>query len=178
MIAAGMGQKAGRRRYGEPVGRIGHGADPEGGDLGRGGQGDVVPVRSGEELQPSLGAIEGAPTENRFDEDPGFVLAKGEAARSARPGVRRARQDPETFAFGRCGGRAGQTRGDHQLHRGIQHLQCLVVGDVLLRLSRFDIGQGKIDRDIRHDCILRCDRFDAPILHRFPVAGTNGGGAD
>lgn len=132
---------------GEPVERIGRGADAETGQVLEQVQRfrQRFPERAGPDREPRLVRDEGGPADARLEDLPGAVDEGRHLPRMVGPDAGRGGTDDVARARrGFC--RRGRQGGgfDRKLDEGIQHAQCLVVRDMLLGLARHDVGKGQV----------------------------------
>lgn len=148
----GMSEKGGRRGNREPVDGVGGGIHAEQWHALR--IEGWYPCRPVEDDQLAGRRVPGNPARCRREEDPGSILKRRDFPSMAGKNAHGRRADPIARAIGGCFRRrvVSVTR-KADLHQGIQHAQCLVMGDMLLRLRGQDIGQ------IQRCCAFHVETF-------------------
>ena len=145
-----MAQQHRRRRDGQPVGIVGAGVQPQ-----PGGRQPVVPGGAVPAHRLRLGLDPGLPARLRREKGPGAVLEGGDTVLLPDPGAAGRGGDDVPLARRRIGRRRGQVAARHRrLHQHVEPAERLVMGDMLLRLGRLQVGQGKKFRDLGHEAIL------------------------
>ncbi len=141
-----MGEQHGVGLDREPVGRVGLRVDAyerrgiDGPDAG-----EPDPCGPVEHQRRFLVGHPGDPAFVRREEGPGLVLERGDPAVLALPRPGRGIGDDVALALGGFVRRRGAAPAcDCKLDEGVQLPQRLVVGDVLLRLRRQDVGKPEI----------------------------------
>src|SRR5437870_3089519 len=130
---------------GEAVGAVGGGVDAPDRGAAADGHGDYGPGRAVMEVELVLVGDPGEPALARGEERPGTVLIGRHLAGLAGPGAGWARRHDVAVAVRGRARWAGEVLVEHhQLHERVERADGLVVGDVLLGLSRDDVGQRQV----------------------------------